>query len=42
MKIKGFQEKVALYADRFPEWSEHTSGMHQLVLVPLLFNEHIC
>jgi predicted oxidoreductase (fatty acid repression mutant protein) len=28
--VQGMQEKVALYADRFPEWSEHGSGMAQI------------
>ncbi|KAF2813650.1 Nitroreductase [Mytilinidion resinicola] len=28
--IKGMQENVALYADRFPQWSEHGSGMAQI------------
>lgn len=27
--IKGMQEKFALYADNFPIWSEHASGIAQ-------------
>ncbi|MGO3642163.1 MAG: nitroreductase family protein [Psychrobacter sp.] len=27
--VKSLQEKFALYADRFPVWSEQTSAMHQ-------------
>lgn len=27
--VKNLQEKFALYADKFPSWSDHTSGMHQ-------------
>lgn len=30
--VKGLQESFALYADKFPDWSEHTSGMHQYVI----------
>lgn len=30
--IKGLQENFALYADRFPVWSEHTSAMHQYAI----------
>ena len=30
--VKGLQENFALYADKFPDWSEHTSGMHQYVI----------
>lgn len=30
--IKGLQESFSLYADRFPVWSGHTSGMHQYVI----------
>ncbi|KAI5796521.1 Nitroreductase-like protein [Geopyxis carbonaria] len=29
--VKKLQEGFALYADRFPLWSEQTGGMHQLV-----------
>lgn len=31
-KVRDLQEKVNKYADKFPQWSEHTSGMHQYVL----------
>jgi predicted oxidoreductase (fatty acid repression mutant protein) len=27
--VKALQDKIPLYADKFPEWSEHTSAMHQ-------------
>lgn len=27
--VKEWQEKVSLYADRFPQWSTHSSGMAQ-------------
>ncbi|SJM72387.1 nitroreductase family protein [Psychrobacter piechaudii] len=30
--VKNLQENFALYADRFPVWSEHTSAMHQYVI----------
>lgn len=30
--VKGLQENFALYADKFPDWSHHTSGMHQYVI----------
>ena len=30
--VKGLQESFALYADKFPDWSEHTNGMHQYVI----------
>jgi predicted oxidoreductase (fatty acid repression mutant protein) len=30
--IKGLQEQFALYADKFPVWSEHTAAMHQLTV----------
>lgn len=30
--VKGLQEKFSLYADKFPSWSDHTSGMHQYVI----------
>lgn len=30
--VKALQEKAPLYADNFPSWSDHTSGMHQYVL----------
>lgn len=30
--VKALQEKAPLYADKFPSWSHHTSGMHQYIL----------
>ncbi|EWZ33966.1 hypothetical protein FOZG_13651 [Fusarium oxysporum Fo47] len=30
--ISELQVKFAIYADRFPLWSEHMSGMHQLAI----------
>lgn len=30
--VKALQEQAPLYADKFPSWSDHTSGMHQYVL----------
>ncbi|KAL9083159.1 MAG: hypothetical protein Q9165_008646 [Trypethelium subeluteriae] len=30
--VTGLQTKMPLYADKFPQWSEHTSAMHQFVL----------
>jgi predicted oxidoreductase (fatty acid repression mutant protein) len=30
--IKGLQEKMEVFAEYFPQWSEHTSAMHQYVL----------
>ncbi|KAK7417877.1 putative nitroreductase [Neonectria punicea] len=30
--INDLQAKYAIYADRFPQWSEHTSGMHQYAI----------
>lgn len=30
--IEDFQQKFPLYQDYFPVWSQHTSGMHQLVI----------
>ena len=29
--IQSFVQKIPLYADKFPEWSDHTSAMHQYV-----------
>ncbi|EIM89054.1 Nitroreductase [Stereum hirsutum FP-91666 SS1] len=29
---KALQSKFAIYADRFPEWSAHTSAMHQYIV----------
>lgn len=30
--VKGLQNNFAVYADNFPTWSEHTSGMHQYAI----------
>ncbi|CAG9982999.1 unnamed protein product [Clonostachys byssicola] len=30
--ILKLQEQYAIYADRFPQWAEHTSGMHQYAI----------
>ncbi len=30
--VKDLQNNFALYADKFPDWSHHTSGMHQYVI----------
>ncbi|MFC4776976.1 nitroreductase family protein [Paenibacillus sp. GCM10023252] len=30
--IQSLQEKFASYADKFPDWSHHSSGMHQYVI----------
>tara|TARA_R110002167_G_scaffold91458_1_gene245978 strand:+ start:13965 stop:14354 length:390 start_codon:yes stop_codon:yes gene_type:complete len=30
--VKQYQEKFSSYADKFPSWSDHTSGMHQYVV----------
>ncbi|RMZ85023.1 hypothetical protein DV738_g148, partial [Chaetothyriales sp. CBS 135597] len=29
--LEGLQKQIPLYADRFPQWSEHASGIHQYV-----------
>ena len=34
--VKGLQEAYPLYRDKFPSWSEHTSGMHQLTVWTML------
>lgn len=34
--IEGLQKAFPLYQDKFPEWSEHTSAMHQLVVWTML------
>lgn len=34
--VKGMQDAFAAYADNFPVWSQHTSGMHQLGVWTLL------
>lgn len=30
--VKDLQLKFPIYADRFPQWSEHSNGMHQYAL----------
>lgn len=30
--VEGLQQQFPLYQDKFPEWSQHTSAMHQLVI----------
>lgn len=30
--VKALQSAYPIYADKFPQWSEHTSGMHQYVV----------
>ena len=30
--VESLQKQFALYQDRFPVWSEHTSAMHQIVI----------
>ncbi|KAI9837764.1 MAG: hypothetical protein M1819_006698 [Sarea resinae] len=30
--VKALQEKLPLYADKFPVWSEHTSAIHQYIV----------
>lgn len=37
--VKGLQEQFALYADKFPVWSEHTAAMHQLAVWTALAEE---
>jgi predicted oxidoreductase (fatty acid repression mutant protein) len=37
--VKGLQEQFALYADKFPVWSEHTAAMHQLTVWTALAQE---
>ena len=37
--VQTLQKNFALYADKFPQWSEHTSAMHQFVLWAGLENE---
>ncbi len=37
--IKGLQEQFALYADKFPVWSEHTAAMHQFTVWTALAGE---
>ena len=37
--VAALQEKFALYADKFPQWSEHTNAMHQYFLWTTLEQE---
>lgn len=37
--VQEFQQKYAVYADRFPQWSEHASGMAQINVWTALANE---
>ena len=37
--VAGLQKALALYADKFPQWSEHTNGMHALNLWTALEQE---
>ena len=37
--LKKLQETYPLYADKFPQWSEHTSAMHQYMLWTALETE---
>lgn len=30
--VHALQEKLPRYADKFPQWSEHTNAMHQFML----------
>lgn len=39
--VKGLQEKFALYADNFPIWSEHSTGMAQLAVWTALASANI-
>ncbi len=39
--IKGLQEQFALYADNFPVWSEHSSGIAQFAVWTALAHEGI-
>lgn len=39
--IKGMQEKFALYADNFPIWSEHASGIAQFATWTALAEQNI-
>lgn len=39
--VKGLQENFALYADRFPVWSEHASAMAQLAVWTALATKEI-
>ncbi|KAI8814332.1 nitroreductase family protein-like protein [Cladochytrium replicatum] len=37
--VKGLQESFAIFADKFPTWSQHTSAIHQYVLWTALESE---
>ncbi len=37
--IRGLREQFALYADKFPVWSEHTAAMHQFTVWVALAQE---
>lgn len=37
--VQEFQKKYSVYADRFPQWSEHSSGMAQINVWTALANE---
>ena len=37
--VKELQDEFSLYADKFPVWSEHTAGMHQLTVWTALSQE---
>ncbi|RYY80869.1 MAG: nitroreductase family protein [Moraxellaceae bacterium] len=39
--IKNLQEQFALYADNFPVWSEHSTGIAQFAVWSALANENI-
>lgn len=39
--IKNLQEQFALYADNFPVWSEHSTGIAQFAVWSTLANENI-
>ena len=34
--IEGLQKAFPLYHEKFPQWSQHTSGMHQLAVWTML------
>lgn len=34
--VEGLQKAFASYADKFPQWSEHTSAMHQFAIWTML------
>ncbi|KIW19331.1 hypothetical protein PV08_03625 [Exophiala spinifera] len=37
--VAGLQEKLPLYADKFPQWSEHTNAIHQFAIWTALEQE---